>query len=75
MALSTRSSTFWKCRFMLLQFSLISNVETVYLKRYLILQQGFYHLAVFSTSFMSLPELPLFDCFPKQLTIIDKKRI
>ena len=46
MALSTGSSTFWKFWFMILEFSSISNVETAFSNKCLILQQFFYHLAV-----------------------------
>ena len=56
--------------FMILEFSLISNVETAVLK------EVFIHLFPrVLCYFQNFPCLKWFDRFPKQLTIVDKRGI
>ena len=68
---------------MILEFSLISNVETTFFKKVFNSSAIFLSscsTSSFSTRFILLPEIPLFQKkwfggLPKQLTIIDKRGI
>ena len=83
MALSTGSSKFWKFWFMILKFSSISNVETTFLKKVFNSSGSFLSSCsilsflheFYVTSRTSLVWEKWFDCFRKELIIIDKSGI
>ena len=71
-------STFWQCWFRILEFSLISHVEAAFYKKVFNSAAIFFSsgsTSSFSTSFILLPELPLFVKNGLAVIIMDKRGI